>query len=47
MSRICKGQVKNILIYPKYLACKVVRIGIMGRLGKIFGVGLNFFRVQK
>jgi len=44
MSRIYKGHVKYILIYFKYLVCGVVKTGIIGRLGKIFGVGLNFFR---
>jgi hypothetical protein len=43
MSRVCKGRVKNILIYPKYRAYGAVQIGIIGRLGKIFGVCLNFF----
>ena len=43
MSRICKGHVKILLIYSKHLAFQAARIGIIGRLGKIFGVGLNFF----
>ena len=47
MSRVCKGRIKIILIYSKYLACKAVRIGIIGRLGKIFGLGLNFFGIKK
>ena len=38
IQRICK----NILIYSKYMTHKAVGIGIIGRLGKIFGVGLNF-----
>ena len=43
MSREYKGHVKMLLIYSKYMACRAVQIGIIGRLGKIFGVGLNFF----
>jgi hypothetical protein len=44
MSRLCKGHMKILLIYFKYTAYGAVRIGIIGRLGKIFGAGLNFFR---
>jgi hypothetical protein len=43
MSRFCKEHVKKLLIYSKYLAFEAVRTGIIGRLGKIFDIGLNFF----
>jgi len=43
MSSIYKGHVKNILVYFKYLAQEAVRMGIIGRLGKIFCMRLNFF----
>ncbi len=47
MSSAYKGYVKNTSIYFKYSAFDTVRMGIMGRLGKIFCIRLNFFRVQK
>ena len=43
MSRVCKGRVKEILIFSVYLGFMAVSLGIIGRLGKIFSVGLNFY----
>lgn len=43
MSSVCKGHMKILLIYFKYIAYGAVRIGVIGRLDKIFGLGLNFF----
>ncbi len=43
MSRVCKGSVKEILIFSVYLGFGAASLGIIGRLGKIFSVGLNFF----
>jgi len=47
MSRLYKGHVKKTLIFSKCVACKAVSTGIIGRLGKIFSVGLNFFGCRK
>jgi hypothetical protein len=47
MSRYYKECMKALLVYFKYIACGPVRIGIIGRLGKIFSVGLNFFGIEK
>ena len=43
MSSIYKVYVESISIYSKYSASEAVGQGIMGRLGKFFGVRLNFF----
>ncbi len=44
MSSVCKGHVKEMLIFSEYLGFRVASLGIIGRLGKIFSVSLNFFR---
>jgi hypothetical protein len=46
MSRIYKGYVWKISIFLIDWPCQAVRLGIIGRLGNIFGLGLNFFREQ-
>ena len=43
MSRVCKGHVWIISIFLIDWQCQAVRQGIIGRLGKIFSVDLNFF----
>ena len=43
MSRFCKGHVWILSIFLVDWRCQAVRQGIIGRLGKVFGVGLNFF----
>ncbi len=47
MSRICKEQVKEILMFSEYLGFRAASLGIIGRLGKIFSVSLNFFGSKK
>ena len=46
MSRPCKGYVWEILIFLVEWRCQAVKRGIIGRLGKVFGVGLIFFGAE-
>ena len=43
MSRFCKEHVWKILIFLVDWRCQAVKRGIIGRLGKVFGVALSFF----
>jgi hypothetical protein len=46
MSSICKGHMWKISAFLVDWRCQAVKRGIIGRLGKVFGVGLNFFGVE-